>query len=115
MLVRVRVGDRCEDPLTRMTARQTEDALNQANGANAAPGERRISPFLEAWSDPLALADKPIHVRLLARRRVAFASAWRKDAVGHPPMDRDEGVVLEDADEMRVPVDADLLPEQRER
>ena len=47
VLVGVRLGDGREDALARMSARQAEDALNEANGADATRGERRVGPLLE--------------------------------------------------------------------
>src|SRR4029079_695029 len=45
MLAGVRFGDRDEYALARMLARESQDALNKANGTDAASGQRRICPL----------------------------------------------------------------------
>ena len=46
MLVRVRFGDRGEDALAWMPAREAEHALDQPNGADATGGEGGVGPQL---------------------------------------------------------------------
>jgi len=58
--------------------------LNEANGADAAGGERRIGPLLERGPDALTLADEAIDKRLLARRGLGLTGARRKDAGRDP-------------------------------
>ena len=115
VLVGVRLGDGREHALARMLPRQAEHALNEANRADAAGGERRVGPLLERRPDALALADEAIDVGLLTRRGLGLSRARRKHAVGHARVHRDERVAVEDAHQMRVPAHADLLAEQRER
>ena len=98
-----------------MPSRQAEHALNQANGADAARGERGVGPLLERGPDARTLADEAIDKGLLPRRGLGLAGARRKDARGHACVHRDERVVVEDADQVRVPPHADALAEQRER
>ena len=107
VLVRVRLGDGGEDALARMAARQAEDALNQANGADAARGERGVGPLLERRADALALADEPIDKRLLTRRGLGLAGARRKHAGRDARVHHDERVAVEDAHEVRVPLHAE--------
>lgn len=40
---------RDEHPLARLLLRETEDALNQPNGADAAGRQRRVGPLLQAF------------------------------------------------------------------
>ena len=115
MLVGVRLGDGREDALARMSSRQAEHALNEANGADAAGGERRVGPLLERGADARTLADEAIDIGLLARRGLGLAGARRKHAGRDPRVHRDERVAVEDAHEVRVPAHAEPLPEQRER
>ena len=88
VLVRVRFGDGGEDALPRMAAREAEHALNQANGADAACGERRVGPLLDRGADALALADEPIDKRLLTRRGFGLAGARREHAGRDPGVHR---------------------------
>ena len=98
-----------------MPPRQAEHALNEANGADAARGERGVGPLLERGADALTLADEAIDKGLLPRRGLGLAGARRKHAGRDPRVHRDERVGVEDADEVRVPAHADPLPEERER
>ena len=84
VLVRVRLGDGRQDALARMAARQAEDALNQANGADAAGGERGVGPLLERGAHARALARRAIDIRLLTRRGLRLAGARRKHAGRDP-------------------------------
>ena len=47
---------------------QAEDALNQADGAHAALGERRVGPLVERRADARAAAEQLREEGLLARR-----------------------------------------------
>ena len=69
VLVRVGLGDGRQDALARMASGQAEDALNEANGADATRGERGVGPLLERRADALTLADEPIDEGLLTASR----------------------------------------------
>ena len=115
VLMRVRLGDRGQDALAWMAARQAEDALNQANGADATRGEGGVGPLFERGPDALALADEPIDKGLLPRRGLGLAGARRKHAGGDAGVHDDERVAVEDAHEVRIPLHAEPLAEQGER
>jgi hypothetical protein len=115
MLLRVGVRDGGEHALARVAARQAKHALNEANGADAAGGERRSGPLLECRPDARAPTDEPIDKRLLPGRGFWLTGARRKQAGGHAAMDRDERVVVEDAHQMGIDPHTEFLPEQRER
>ena len=68
VLVRVCLGHGRQDALPWMSSGQGEDALNEANGADATRGERRVGPLLDRRADALTLTDEPIDKRLLTAR-----------------------------------------------
>ena len=107
MLVGVRLGHGGEDALARMPARQSEDALNEPNRADATGGERRVGPLRERRADARTLADQAIDKRLLTRRGLGVTSPRGKHAGRHARVHHEERVALEDAHEVRVPPDAD--------
>src|SRR5687767_13708338 len=109
MLVRVRFGDRREDALAGMTAREAEHALDQTNGADTARGQCGVGPLFEHRPDTLTLPDQAIDKRLLACRGLSLAGTGRKHAGRDPRMHHDERVPLEDAHQLRVPLHAETL------
>jgi hypothetical protein len=115
MLLGVRVGDRRQDSLARMAARQPEHALNESNGADAAGREGGVGPLFQRGADALALADQAIDKRLLSARGFGLTGPRRKHAGNDASMNGDERVVTKDADEMRVSAHAEFLTEQGER
>jgi hypothetical protein len=98
-----------------MSSGQGKDALNEANGADATRGERRVGPLLDRRADALTLTDEPIDKRLLTARGFGLSGARRKHAGRDPGVNHDERVAIEDAHEMGVPPDADPLAQQGER
>ena len=70
---------------------------------------------LQRGPDARALAEQAIDERLLARRGLGLAGARRKHRRRRRGVHDDQRVAVEDADEMRVPLHADALAEQRER
>ena len=115
MLVRVGLGHGRQDALARIPSRQAEDALNEANRADASGGERGIGPLLERGSDTRALAHQSIDVRVLTRGRLRLAGAGGKHAGRDPSVHHDQRVAVEDAHEVGVPSHAEPPTEQRER
>lgn len=108
------VGDGREHALARMSSREAEHALDQANGADATR-RKRVCPLLQRRPDARTLTDEAIDKRLLSARRLGLAAARGKDAIGDAGMDRDERVVVEDAYQVGIPPHAQALPEQRQR
>jgi hypothetical protein len=51
VLARVGLGDRAQHPLPRMFPRQPENALNQADRADATGGQGGVGPLLERRTD----------------------------------------------------------------
>ena len=111
VLAGVSLGDRDEHAFARMLPRETEDALNQPNGADAAGRQRRVGPVLEGRADALALTNETIDKRLLPRRGLGLAGARRIHTLAHAGMNRNERVVRESTDYVSVPADADSLAE----
>ena len=111
----VRLGDSREHTLARMSARQTEHTLNEANGADATGGKCGVGPLFEGRTDALALADEPIDKRLLPRGSLGLTRARRKDASRDAHVDQDERIGLENAHQLRIPLHADALAEKGER
>lgn len=58
-----------------MSSGQGEDALNQANGADATRGECRVGPLLDCRADALTWTDEPIDKRLLTTRGLGLSRA----------------------------------------
>ena len=115
VLVRVRFGDRRDDALAWMTAREAEHALDQPNRPDAPGRECRVGPLFDGGPDALALADEAIDKRLLTGRGLGLAGARRKHARGHARVHHHERVHVEDAHEVRIPLHAEALTEQDER
>ena len=115
VLVSVRLRDGGKDALARMPARESKDALNEPNGADATGRERRVGPLPKRRADALTLADQAIDKGVLTRRGLGLTSARGKYAGCYARVHHDERVALEDAHEMRIPAHADALAQQRER
>jgi hypothetical protein len=98
-----------------MTARQAEDTLDQPNRADAARGQGRVGPFAHDRPDPRTLAEQAIDKGLLSRGGLGLAGARREGPRRHEAVHGDQRVVRKDADQMRVPLHADVLAQQRER
>ena len=94
---------------------RAEHALDQPNGADATCGEGGVGPLLDRGADALALADEPIDKRLLPRGGFGLAGARRKHAGRDPSVHDHERVAVEDAHQVRIPLHADPLAQQRER
>ena len=97
-----------------MCARQTEDALNQTDGADATGSERGRGPVLERRPDAPTLPEQAIDEGLLTRRGLRFTGARREETGGDLLVHGHERFVTKDAHEVRVPLHADFLPEQRQ-
>lgn len=63
------LGHGRQDALPWMSSGQGEDALNEANGADATRGGRRVDPLVDRRADALTLTDEPIDKRLLTGER----------------------------------------------
>ena len=107
VLMRMRLSDGGQDALPWMSSCQAEHALNEANGADAAGGERRVGPLLERGADPRTLAHQTVDVRLLTRGRLRLAGAGCKHAGRDPGVHHDERVAVEDAHEVGIPSHAE--------
>src|SRR5262245_15775169 len=110
----VGLGDGHEHTLTRMLTREARRALDEANGADAASRQRRVRPLLERRTHALTMAHEAIAKRLLTRGRLGLAGARRIDSFPHAGVHGHERVAGEDADQVRVPAHANVLPEERQ-
>jgi len=108
----VRLGDGRQDALAADGVVSGEDALNEANGADASGGERGVGPLLERRAHARTLADESIDVRLLRVEPRSRRGAQTRRP--RPGVDHDERVAMEDAHRAH-PIARGPLPEQRER